>query len=188
MEENGHFARGLLFGAIAGAAASLAMNQFQQTLSRRMVGYSHPHGAQSLRTGGPTGENHHAGPGPDQDDPATKAAAAVTDTVAGVRPRGEAKRRSGALAHYAFGMSVAAIYGMAAQKQPAVTMLAGAPFGLAVWLLADQIAVPALGLSKHPRAYPREIDQYSIASHLVYGCVTEGVRRLLDSQFEPARA
>lgn len=54
--------------------------------------------------------------------------------------------------------------------------------GLPCGCQPDQIAVPALGLSKHPRAYLREIDQYSIASHLVYGCVTEVVRRLLDDR------
>src|SRR5215831_9326800 len=47
----------------------------------------------------------------------------------------------------------------------------------AVWLIADEIIVPALGLSKPPTKYPLSTHASSIASHLVYGMTTEIVRR-----------
>jgi uncharacterized membrane protein YagU involved in acid resistance len=46
-----------------------------------------------------------------------------------------------------------------------------------VWLLADELAVPAAGLSKSPKEFPLTTHIYALASHLVYGWITETVRR-----------
>jgi putative membrane protein len=48
-----------------------------------------------------------------------------------------------------------------------------------VWLGADEIGVPALGLSGPPTQYPLSVHLYALASHLVYGFTTELVRRTL---------
>ena len=69
------------------------------------------------------------------------------------------------------------LYGAIAELKPATTAGAGLPFGAAVWLIADEIIVPAFGLSKPPTEYPPSTHAYSIASHLVYGLTTEIVRR-----------
>lgn len=59
----------------------------------------------------------------------------------------------------------------------------GLPFGAAVWFVADEIALPALGLSKKPTDYPAGVHTKALASHLVYGLSTDlvrkGVRRAL---------
>jgi uncharacterized membrane protein YagU involved in acid resistance len=56
-------------------------------------------------------------------------------------------------------------------------------FGTGLFVAADEVAVPALGLSKSPREYPLSTHLYGLASHLVYGFTAEyvrrGVRRLL---------
>jgi len=39
------------------------------------------------------------------------------------------------------------------------------------------VAVPAAGLSKSPREIPLITHVYALASHLVYGWITETVRR-----------
>jgi uncharacterized membrane protein YagU involved in acid resistance len=52
------------------------------------------------------------------------------------------------------------------------------PFGLAVWLGAHVITVPALGLAEPPTRRPRSKEGLELLLHVVYGAVTETVRRL----------
>ena len=62
---------------------------------------------------------------------------------------------------------------------PEVTAGAGLPFGTAFWLVADETAVPLLGLAKGPTEYPVSTHVYALASHLVYGLTAELVRRVV---------
>ncbi|MFN2452708.1 MAG: DUF1440 domain-containing protein [Pyrinomonadaceae bacterium] len=73
----------------------------------------------------------------------------------------------------AMGATSGAIYGVTAELVPVVTVGAGIPFGAAVWLIADDAAVPALGLSKSPTEYPLSTHAYALASHFVYGLTTD---------------
>lgn len=72
---------------------------------------------------------------------------------------------------------MAALYGTIAEFVPVVTAGAGLPYGMSIWLVADEGVVPALGLSKPSKAYPLSIHAYALASHFVYGLTTELVRR-----------
>ena len=51
------------------------------------------------------------------------------------------------------------------------------PYGALIWLGADELVVPALGLSKPGSEYPPSINAAALAAHLVYGAVLESVRR-----------
>jgi hypothetical protein len=173
--------KGVVAGAIGGLAASWVMNQFQSLWSRMTHGIERPHGAQSLQQGAPrhgvAGDLQEHGSDREEDNAAVRAASAVSHAVFGHElTRGE-KEEAGAVAHYAMGVTSGAIYGAAAEVAPVTTVGAGAPFGAAVWLIADEIVTPALGLSKPPTEYPPSIHAYAIASHLVYGVTTELVRR-----------
>ena len=55
----------------------------------------------------------------------------------------------------------------------------GLAFGAALWWIADNTAVPDLGLGTPPDKTPPSTHAYALASHLVYGAVTETVRRLV---------
>ena len=57
------------------------------------------------------------------------------------------------------------------------------PFGATVWLAADDITLPAVGLAEWPTEYPLSTHAYALASHLVYGLTTEAVRRAVRSIF-----
>ena len=81
------------------------------------------------------------------------------------------------------GAASGAIYGGVAELVPDVTAGAGMPFGAAVWLVADDITLPAVGLAKWPTEYPVSTHAYALASHLVYGLTTEAVRRAARSIF-----
>jgi putative membrane protein len=105
-------------------------------------------------------------------------AVVVSDRLFGLElAEGEKKEIAGAVVHYAFGVATGGLYGAIAELKPATTTGAGLPFGAAVWLITDEIIVPALGLSKPPTKYALSTHAYSIASHLVYGLTTEIVRR-----------
>lgn len=69
------------------------------------------------------------------------------------------------------------LYGAAAEIARNVTAAAGLPFGAAFWLVVDEGAVPLLGLSEGPMAYPLSTQAYALSSHFVYGLTAEMVRR-----------
>ena len=79
--------------------------------------------------------------------------------------------------HFGFGAGSAAVYGVLAEVAPFITIGDGLAFGTGVWALADELAVPKAGLSKPPGEIPLTTHVYALASHLVYGWITETVRR-----------
>jgi hypothetical protein len=175
--------KGLAAGAVGGLAAAFVMNQFQAAWSRVAVGEERSHGAQSLQQGSP-----REGVGRDlriegADRPEDDATERLANTLsAGVLERELTEREkdaAGTAFHYAMGLASGAIYGALAEFAPAAKSGAGMPFGLAVWLVADEGLVPAAGLSKSADEYPLSIHAYSIASHLVFGLTAEAVRRAL---------
>ena len=127
---------------------------------------------------------HHVLPKPsapadEGDDATVKTAEAVTRRLAG-RPVPEDKKPLAAqLVHYAFGGGAGAVYGAVAELVPRVTAGFGVPFGLAVWLGAHVITVPALGLAESPARRPPASETPELGLHVVYGAVVELVRRIL---------
>jgi uncharacterized membrane protein YagU involved in acid resistance len=78
--------------------------------------------------------------------------------------------------HYAFGASAGATYGALAVINPNSTLLRGPIFGAALWVVADQMALPLLRLSPWPwRAYPASTNLQHLASHVVYGTTLAAV-------------
>ena len=172
--------KGLAAGIMGGLAASWIMNQFQSTLGKLMEGKERPHGAQSLQDGSPQhgiGRELQKRGSDEEDDNATeRMASIVSEDVFGRRLSEDEKKTGGVIAHYAMGVTSGVVYGVAAEFLPAVTAGAGLPFGAAVWVIADEGIVPALGLSKSATEYPLSKHTYALASHLVYGLGTELVR------------
>jgi hypothetical protein len=89
------------------------------------------------------------------------------------------KRVAGPAVHYAFGALTGAVYGALAELSPRWTAGAGIPFGTAVWLGADEVTVPALGLSGPATESPLPVHARALAAHVVYGLTTDLVRRLV---------
>jgi hypothetical protein len=173
--------KGLAAGAVGGLAAAFVMNQFQATLSRVAAGEERSHGAQSLQQGSPrkgVGRDLQA-EGVDRpgDDATERLANALSVGVLERELTEREKEAAGTAFHYAMGLASGAIYGALAEFAPAAKSGAGLPFGVAVWLVADEGLVPAAGLSKSADEYPLSIHAYSVASHLVFGLTAEAVRR-----------
>lgn len=113
-----------------------------------------------------------------QKDPTIKVASAISHGVGYELPRSQ-EPRAGSIVHYAFGGTVGALYGAAAGFVPKVAAGLGLPFGVAVWLGAHVIAVPALSLAPPPTRRPLRQEAEELGLHLVYGATTELVRRLI---------
>jgi hypothetical protein len=170
--------KGVVAGVAGGLLASWAMNQFQAAWTRAAGGNDKPHGAQSMQPSeGSSGDQSQDAK--EQDDATVKTAKVISRNVFGHELQESEKRSAGAAVHYAFGTATGGLYGALAEISPQVTSAVGLPFGAAFWLLADEISVPALGLSKGPSEYPVSTHAYALASHLVYGVTTELSRRAL---------
>ena len=169
--------KGLVAGLAGGLLASWTMNQFQAAWTRIAEGSEKPHGAQSMQPAeGSKGDGQDTA---EQDDATVTAAKAISKGVFGHELQKNEKKPAGAAVHYAFGTVTGGLYGALAEVSPQLTNVVGLPFGAAFWLVADEITVPLLGLSKGPAAYPVSTHAYALASHLVYGVTTEVSRRAL---------
>jgi len=179
-QANSNVWKGTAAGLVGGLVASWTMNQFQVVWTKAAEGFEKPHGAQPKQPS--EGQQPGQGSGQseeNQDDVTVKAARAVSEGIFGHELKEDEKKAAGAAVHYAFGTATGGLYGGVAEVLPQVTLGAGLPFGAAFWLVADETAVPLLGLSKPPTAYPISTHVYAFASHLVFGLTAELVRRSL---------
>lgn len=170
--------KGLVAGLAGGLVASWTMNQFQAAWSSIVSGNEKSHGAQSMRPSeGSKGDQSEDVK--EQDDATVETAKVISRGVFGHQLQESEKEPAGTAVHYTFGAVSGGMYGVLAEVTPGVTTAVGIPFGAVFWLLADEITVPLLGLSKGPTAYPVSTHVYSLASHLVYGATAELSRRAL---------
>lgn len=184
-QHEGEVLKGLVSGVIGGLVASVVMTQFQTLWSKLAEGDEQAQNKNSSRQSD-GGEGQHKKQqsqesGEGGDDATVKAAEAISEGVFDHELTKSEKKVAGPAVHYAMGATSGAIYGALAEFVPPVTLGAGLPFGTAVWLVADEAAVPALGLSKSPSEVPLSTHVYALASHFVYGLTTEIVRRAVRS-------
>jgi putative membrane protein len=154
--------RGLIAGLVAGAVGAGAMSIAHKGLMAITPGTRPP-------TAAADDEQH--------EDATVKVGNGITRWLLH-RPLPEDKKPlAGTIVHYAFGAGVGGLYGGLATVMPRVTVALGLPFGVAVWLGAHVIMVPALGLAAPPTHQPLLKETLEFVLHLVYGAVTELARR-----------
>lgn len=151
--------KGAATGLAAGLAATWIMTKYQEYTQDKFFGES---------SGDDSGESS-----------TVKAAEAVSETVRGHGLEEGEKQPAGNLVHYAMGGFSGMVYGVATEIEPRTAMGAGLPFGTAVWMLADNLAVPALELSEPPTEQSAATHAYALSSHLVYGLATDVCRRAI---------
>jgi Protein of unknown function (DUF1440) len=180
--------KGLAAGLIGGLVASWMMNRFQDVWSRLANSFESWSDNQIQHVGGAFGDEgvselsdtRGSKPSPTlevQDDTTVRAASAISEALFDHRLTQSEKKIAGPAVHYSLGTGVGGLYGVAAEIAPKVAAGLGLPFGAAFWLVVDESAVPLLGLSKGPTAYPLSTHVYALSSHLVYGLTAEVVRR-----------
>ena len=161
--------KGLFAGLAGGLAGTCAMTQFQNGWSK------------VLSTNGKNQKQPESGKSED----ATQKTASALARLAGQELTPGAKKHASSSVHYVFGTSMGALYGTAMEtvlrKVQHHSALSGAAFGSALFVGADEIAVPRLGLSSGKA--PLSSHLYGFASHLVYGLtaglVYQAVRKAL---------
>lgn len=112
-----------------------------------------------------------------QKDATVRAAEAIHTLVGSRRMSGRQRHLAGVTVHYAFGALVGAAYGWAVEFEPRIAARSGLPFGVAVWLFAEELALPVAGLTDTPDKYPVRDHLNALVAHLVFGSTTETVRR-----------
>ena len=138
--------QGIAAGAVAGLVGTWAMSEVQR-LWTRMVDGDPPESA---------GGRHDARDWQERSEHQNSnelAAQAVAGYLLGRRLTQEELRVAAPLVHYLFGAALGAIYGAYAERRQADG--SGAAFGTTVWLAADEIAMPLLGLVRLDSSPPR---------------------------------
>ena len=170
--------RGAAAGVAGGIAASFAMNRVHALWTRLAAG--EPAARSKEEQGGQIEKGRQQREGADGGEgSSTEKAAGELAEHFGVQVDDAERRRLGTVLHYAFGATLGAFYGAAAEVSPRVTAGGGIPFGAAVWLAADEVGMPAMGFARKPGDQPLSVHLQSLADHAVFGAVTELVRFLL---------
>lgn len=166
--------QGIIAGGIAGLVGTWAMNEAQRLWTRVV------HGDAPESAGG----RHDARDWQERSESQNSnelAAQALAGAILGRRLTRQELRFAAPLVHYLFGAAMGAIYGAYTERRPADR--SGTGFGTTVWLAADEIAMPVLGLSDSTARRPLEMHLQSLVAHLVYGSATEMTRRSVRAQF-----
>jgi putative membrane protein len=174
-----------LAGAAGGLMGASAMNAFARVVALARGGF----------------EARGAAAGVDRDDrgvqPPQAIGAADEDAtiiigrgmarqLCGHEPSRGATLWLGTFTHMGFGAAAGATYGLLSARMPAIRAGYGLPYGAAVWAVADEGAVPALGLSRRPQELSPGIHLYALAGHFVYATALESVLRLAQRWWTPA--
>jgi putative membrane protein len=177
---------GALAGAAGGMVGSWAMVRFNHLIdpgtgTSDKPGDRHAHRRSDARPNDTDGTI--------TDEPGSmQLASAVAEPMLGRPLTPPEKEIGGPIMHYLFGAAAGAAYGAAAEVDGSVTRAAGIPYGIAVWLIADEIGMHAAGFATKPTDYPPSRHAAALATHLVFGLSVEAVRRALrGSQAERRR-
>ncbi len=100
----------------------------------------------------------------------------LAEKIAGHSLTQHQKEVAGESIHWAFGALTGAAYGGLAEYFPDATQKEGATFGLALASLTHGKALPAFGLSADPEHQTTREHTSEMATHVLYGVVTEVVR------------
>jgi H+/Cl- antiporter ClcA len=171
-----HALTGLIVGAISGLAGTVVMTQFQNLWNKA---------SEQMRAAKAT-EKANGAPKKEKEDSTMKAAGKISREIG--RPLSpEERQKAGPWVHYAFGTSLGAVFGVAAEIKPETLrrinpVFFGAAYGAAVFVAAHEIVVPALKLSSNPLKEPVSAQISEFVSHLIYGIGTalayDGIKRL----------
>lgn len=105
--------------------------------------------------------------------------AVLAERIAGHELVGAEKTAAVEVIHWGFGALTGAAYGALAEYYPAATAKEGAGFGMALSSLTHGTALPAMGLSAELEDQTVREKTSEMATHVVYGMVTETVRSVV---------
>ncbi len=158
----------VLFGAAAGAIGTWMMSPTMRALTR----------VQPERDRQREKESTYP-------DDATVAAAKRILRPVRVELDREQQARAGAAVHWAYGMAWGIGYALLARRFGHASALRGTALGVALWVVGDEIVVPALGLAPKPRRFPVSTHAKALGAHLAYGLGVDTAFRALRRAARP---
>jgi hypothetical protein len=107
----------------------------------------------------------------------------IYQSITGREPGDETKLALSYVIHWIVSMFASGAYG--ALRGPAYVpdFEGGTTLGVGLWLFGDELAMPALGLTKGPTAYPAELHAHALGAHIAYGLASSAVTQLLQAIF-----
>ncbi len=99
--------------------------------------------------------------------------------AAGVTLSPSQKAKAAPVTEYVFGIVCGGVYGMIAEYVPLATAGFGTTYGAVLFTGASEVVLPALGMVPLPQDRTPVQHLGGLSGNIVYGAVTEGVRRLL---------
>jgi putative membrane protein len=103
----------------------------------------------------------------------------LAEKIAGHELSPVEKRTAAETIHWGLGAATGAVYGAVAEYFPAATDKDGAGFGMVLATLTHEGALPAMGLSAAPEEQTAREHTSEMATHVIFGVVTESVRRFV---------
>lgn len=148
-------AKGLAAGLIAGLAATAAKTVAERIYPPRVKG---------------------------EPEPPEVLADRVSEHLTGHELSGASKSIAAESIHWGFGAAAGAAYGVLAEFYPAATGRSGANFGMTLMALTHEGALPMLGLAAEPADQSKREKSSEMVTHVLFGVVTETVRRFVRSR------
>jgi putative membrane protein len=165
----GNVCKAMLAGAIGGLAGTWTMNHAQRWWTRAM-GEQPPESASGKHDAREWQERS------ERQNSNELAAEAFFSPLVGRHLTRDELAVAAAAVHYSFGATVGALYGAFVERARGQRFHSGVGLGSALWITADEIAMPVLGLSEPTTRRPLEMHLQSFVAHIVYGVVAERVR------------
>jgi hypothetical protein len=101
--------------------------------------------------------------------------------LVGAKLSDDERQKYGSAIHWALGVSAGALYGVLRPRLESTALARGLAFGTAFWLVMDEGAVYALGLTPGPTAFPWQAHARGLAGHLTFGAVADATLGALQS-------
>jgi hypothetical protein len=151
-------ARAICAGGAAGLAGALAMDQFTRVWNLFVP--------ESKQRSKPRASLPYSA----QEWDSTSRTASKTASVLGRSLTAEQRRCGAQIVHFTVGIFGGAAYALLFGRKPGV--LSGLAFGSALWLIGEELAMPALGINDPPQHYTLADHANSLGEHIAYGIVT----------------
>jgi len=159
---------GLVAGAAGGLVGALVMNQIPPLWNALYKSFCEAEGCGHQREVG------------NEDVEATRnAAQAIAGHLLDRTLSEQELDTAGPALHYAIGALMGALYGVASHRMRILRAGRGTVYGGVVWLLGDEIGMPALGLLGPLKKTPLSSQLSALGSHVAYGFATDFVSRLV---------
>lgn len=167
-------------GAIAGVISAWSMTQATQFIAAREAAIVRRQEELALRrhlADDPAAESRYGGAEQRATKGLSSGGSIAIEKVAraiGQELSHEQRKVSMLTLQAALGMAAGMAYALFRPRVTRMRWVRGLGFGIAFWLLVDEVGNPALGLTPPPGEFPWQVHFRGLVGHLVLGCALEG--------------